>query len=363
MIDPFAELLQVQLRRGIFTHVYASCGLLCEQQPRYRFAHLPEARSIFDLASLTKALVTLPLFVNAELSGNLHLDAPIATLWQDSEYELCDTLAQLTIADLLSHCSGLPAWRNFWIGTLGKSRTLSTAETIAMLNRSATQLQDRQPHYSDLNFILAGLCLEIWQKKSLDALFTDFCHTQLHYVPHQHFGFCPVAQDRVIPTAYCHIRERLLQGEVHDENCAALGGVSGHAGLFGSGDDLVAYLRTLFMHRVGQEILRKNSAMFTTAARDSLPEVCQKARPSSSSTCLFGLQRGAKGVLSAQGLLLGHLGFTGTSFWIDLQQNSYNVLLTNRTIKTRLVPDFHVLRQQVHKSLQKKLSKNSSLDS
>ena len=89
-----------------------------------------------------------------------------------------------------------------------------------------------------------------------------------------------------MPSAYCHIRQRLLQGEVHDENCAARGGVSGHAGLFGSGDDLINYLRTLFAHRVGQEILRRD----------------------------VGLQHGAEGVLSAQGTLRGHLGFTGTSF-------------------------------------------------
>lgn len=336
MSDKPAELLQAQLRRGTFTHVYASCGLLHEQQPRYTFSYQPEMCSVFDLASLTKALVTLPLCIDAELSGRLHLDAPIATLWQDCEHELHATLAQLSVADLLTHRSGLPAWRNFWLGTLHTARTLSVAETVALLNRSATQLQDRQPHYSDLNFMLIGLCLEILQKKSLDALFTEFCHAQLCFVPQRHFGFCPITQERVIPTAYCHIRARLLQGEVHDENCAARGGISGHAGLFSSGDDLVAYLRILFAHRVGQEILRRNSAELATATH----------------ACLFGMQRGADGILSAQGVLLGHLGFTGTSFWLDLRQGSYSVLLTNRTINARLVPNFNTLRRQVFRAMQ-----------
>ena len=336
MTDRPAELLQAQLRRGTFTHVYASCGLLNEQQPRYTFSYQPEMCTVFDLASLTKALVTLPLCVNAALAGSLHLDAPIATLLQDREHRLCAQLAQLSVADLLTHRSGLPAWRNFWLGTLHKARTLSVAETVALLNRSATQLQDRQPHYSDLNFILLGLCLEIWQKKSLDVLFTEFCHTQLCFVPRQHFGFCPVTQDRVIPTAYCHIRARWLRGEVHDENCAACGGISGHAGMFSSGDDLVAYLRILFAHRVGQEILQKNIARLASTTH----------------TCLFGMQRGADGVLSAQGMLLGHLGFTGTSFWLDLRQGSYSVLLTNRTINARLVPNFNALRRQVFRAMQ-----------
>ncbi len=336
MTDTPAELLQAQLQRGIFSHVYASCGLLREPQPRYTFTHQPDACLVFDLASLTKALVTLPLCVNAAQSGSLCLDAPIATLLQDSDHKLCDTLAQLSLADLLAHRSGLPAWRNFWIGTLDKARTLSAAEIIAMLNRSATQLQARQPRYSDLNFMLAGLCLEIQQKKSLGALLAEFCHTQLRFVPQQHFGFCPAARARAIPTAYCHIRERWLQGEVHDENCAACGGISGHAGLFGRGEDLVAYLCALYAHGVGQEILRQNTAMLATTTH----------------TCLFGMQRGAEGVLSSQGMLLGHLGFTGTSFWLDTQRGSYSVLLTNRTINARLVPSFNALRRRVFVAMQ-----------
>jgi len=336
MTDKPAELLQAQLRRGTFTHVYASCGLLDEQHPRYIFSYQPDMCSVFDLASLTKALVTLPLCVNAALSGSLHLDAPLATLWQDRDYKLRATLAQLSVADLLTHRSGLPAWRNFWLSTLPQARALSVAETVALLNRSATQLQDRQPHYSDLNFILLGLCLEIWQKKSLDTLFTEFYHTQLCFMPHQHFGFCPAPPEQAIPTAYCHIRARWLRGEVHDENCAACGGISGHAGLFSSGDDLVAYLRALCAHRVGQEILRRNSARLVTTTH----------------SCLFGMQRGADGVLSEQGMLLGHLGFTGTSFWLDLRQGSYSVLLTNRTINARLVPDFNALRRQVFRAMQ-----------
>ena len=349
MTDKLAALLQAQLRRGIFTHAYASCGLLGEQQPRYTFTHQPDGCLVFDLASLTKALVTLPLYVQAALSGNLHLDAAIASLLNNSEHKLSDTLAQLSIVDLLSHRSGLPAWRNFWLGTLDQARTLSAMETMALLNRSAIQLHDKQPHYSDLNYILAGLCLEIWQKKSLDALFTEFYRTQLRFKPQQHFGFRPVPQDRAVPSAYCHIRQRWLRGEVHDENCAAHGGVSGHAGLFGSGDDLVTYLRTLFAHRVGQEILRKNSTLLATTPRTRF---ARGAALPLSSSCLFGLQRGAQGVLSAQGSLLGHLGFTGTSFWLDLQQGSYSVLLTNRTINARLVPHFHTLRQQVFAAMQ-----------
>ncbi len=338
------EVLHRALQTKTLTHVYASCGFLPQSQPRYRFTHLPAARSVFDLASLTKALVTLPLYTHAALSGKLSFASPVASLLQDSEHELCDALAQLRIADLLAHRSGLPAWRNFWIGMLGKTQTLTTADTIALLNRSATHLQNRQPHYSDLNYILAGICLEIWQKKSLATLFSEFYRTQLHYAPRLCFGFCPVARERTVPSAYCQIRKRLLQGEVHDENCAAHGGVSGHAGLFASGDDLVAYLRTLFTHAVGREILRHNKNLLA----------------STTSPQLLGMQRGANGVLSAQGTLLGHLGFTGVSFWLDLRQDSYQVLLSNRTINARLVPHFHTLRQQVYRTLQEKLADSSA---
>ena len=344
MAEALAHILDRPRQAGIFTHVYASCGLLHEQQACYTFAHLPAQQSVFDLASLTKALVTLPLYINAALTHKLRLDTPLGTLLRDSEHMLCDTLAQLSIADLLCHRSGLPAWRNLWIGTLGTNHTLSTAEVIAMLNRCATSrhnthLNKTQPLYSDLNYILAGVCWEIFQKKPLDVLFAEFCRTVLNFTLHTCFNFRPT-KDIAIPSAYCHIRKRPLQGEAHDENCAARGGVSGHAGLFGSGDDLVAYLRCLFTHKVGQAILRHNHAMLAVTQ---------------DSCSLFGLQRGANGVLASSGSLLGHLGFTGTSFWLNPTQNSYTVLLTNRTINARLVPQFHSIRQQVFTTLQEKL--------
>ena len=371
MADHLAHLLDQQRQAGIFTHVYASCGLLHEQQPRYTFAHLPASQNIFDLASLTKALVTLPLYINATIVDKLQLNTPLGTLLDDSEHKLCDTLARLHIADLLCHRSGLPAWRNLWIGTLGTDHTLSSAEVIAMLNRCATAQHDihlnkTQPLYSDLNFILAGICWEIFQKKPLDVLFAEFCRTVLKFTPNTCFNFHP-PQDKAIPSAYCHIRQRLLQGEAHDENCAACGGVSGHAGLFGNGDNLVTYLRCLFTHAVGQTILRHNQAMLThapnplplSAAHDSLPlSAAHDSLPLSRSACLFGLQRGANGVLSSSGALLGHLGFTGTSFWLNPAQNSYTVLLTNRTINARLVPQFHNIRQQAFTALQEKLANN-----
>ena len=359
MPDPLAHLLDQQRQAGIFTHAYASCGLLHEQQPRYTFAHLPAAQSIFDLASLTKALVTLPLYINATIRGKLRLDTPLSTLLQASEHKLCDALAHLNIADLLCHRSGLPAWRNLWIGTLGNNRTLSTAEVIAMLNRCATTRHNNkeQPLYSDINFILAGICWEIFQKKPLDVLFAEFCRHALNFTPNLCLNFHP-PQDKAIPSAYCHLRQRLLQGEAHDENCAALGGVSGHAGLFGNGDDLVTYLRCLFNHEVGQTILRHNQTMLASSSRLSESEEQANKRAAQKTplptSSLFGLQRGANGVLSSNGTLLGHLGFTGTSFWLNPTQNSYTVLLTNRTINARLVPQFHTIRQQVFAALQEK---------
>ena len=336
MTNTLAQPLAEQLRRGTFTHLYASCGLLAEPTPRHVFTHLPDNRNIFDLASLTKALVTLPLYSDALLANKLQLNTTLGTLLQNSPYQLTPMLAQLRIEELLCHRSRLPAWRNFWIGTLGTAHTLTTEEVIARLNRSATHLTAPQPCYSDLNFILAALALEIFADKPLATMFSSLCQDQLNFTPQRHFGFRPQQCTMTIPTAYCNIRKRLLQGEVHDENCAALGGISGHAGLFGSGDDLVAYLRHLYSHKIGQQILHLNEKMLTTTPH----------------TCLFGMQRGANGVLSAQGTLLGHLGFTGTSFWIDPQHATYAVLLTNRTITARLVPDFNQFRQQVYSALQ-----------
>ena len=120
---------------------------------------------------------------------------------------------------------------------------------------------------------------------------------------------------------------------MHDENCAAFGGVSGHAGLFASGEGLIKYLQLLFGSEIGEEIRQRNL--------------------SQNEGELFGLQRGnsKSSEVFAAGRAVGHFGFTGVAFWLELESLAYGVFFTNRTLKKRLCPEFYQHRRYVFANL------------
>ena len=319
MID---EIINQQLSAGIVSHVYCSCGSLADDQPHYRYLHLPNNQQIFDLASLSKPLVTLPLLVDSYLQGRLEFNWTLSRWLASSPLALTDQLLGLSIAELIGHQTGLVAWHNFWLPTLAK-QTLSLEEATTILNRCP--IRDNKDYlYSDLNYILLGLALAEVNGKSLAELFADL-FKKLNFLPKIYCGFVPPEAkitDTVV-SGYCRIRRRWLRGEVHDENCAALGGISGHAGLFGSGDDLIAYLRSLFTGNIGLEIINRNNQQ------------------------RFGLMRESYALTP----VLGHLGFTGCAFWLDVVRGNYALLLTNRTLKHRLVASFSETRRKIFNKL------------
>ena len=319
MID---EIINQQLSAGIVSHVYCSCGSFADDQPYYRFQHLPNNQRIFDLASLTKPLVTLPLLVDCYLDGKLKLDWTLKRWLASSSLALTDRLLSRSIAELIGHRTGLVAWHNFWLPALS-NRTLTTTEVVAKLNRCPIN-NNNNYLYSDVNYILLGLALAEVSGKSLTELLVDLFN-KLNFLPNVYCGFTP-AESKIAETivsGYCQIRCRWLRGEVHDENCAALGGVSGHAGLFSSGDDLVAYLRRLFTHDIGLEIINSNNQQ------------------------RFGLMQERYALTP----VLGHLGFTGCAFWLDVTRGNYALLLTNRTLKYRLVASFAETRRKIFNEL------------
>lgn len=326
-----------QLRAGVFTHVYCSCGFFGAGQEVYSFSHLPHDLDVFDLASLTKPLVTLPLLVHDFLQNRFDFTCSLDTWLDTGGHGLDKRLVELSLASLLCHRSGLPAWRNFWINSLGE-KFLAQTEVIEILNRTAPQIKkDECSVYSDINFILLGLGLEIKKGQRLDLLFNSFLQDYLQIKPQSYLGFCPEDKEKAIPTGYCRVRKRPLQGEVHDENCAVCGGISGHAGLFSSGPDLVTFLCRLYVSQVGDEIIHRNREMLDTS--DALH--------------LFGLWRGDN---YTGRWTVGHPGFTGTAFWFDPVRRGYAILLTNRTIKARVVKDFHLFRQRIFTCLCKMLN-------
>lgn len=322
--EKFENFLAEGLREGVFTGFSYQVGKLGMERPLF---HL-QSRSdlVFDLASLTKALVTTPLahWIIEDL------DAPLAALpYSKGSYselllkENRSFFESKSAGHILSHTSGLRPWCNLWINC-GKI----VENPQARFARAFPSYQNgRIGHYqySDIGFILLGYLLEDLSGESLDTLFYLFSQKVLNCLTG--LGFSENHRTNALPTGFCTIRDRDVQGEVHDENCYALGGVSGHCGLFGSLKDVVCYLEALMSSPFG--VYFKRSLEFQSASYMGR----------------IGWDKGdGMAKAFAAGKSYGHLGFTGTSFWLDPISGHYHVFLTNRVVSSRRNPHFREYR-------------------
>jgi len=288
--------------------------------------------TLFDLASLTKVLATTPLAMRLVASRRLLLTSPVRAWiddWRGRDRE------SVTIADLLEHASGLAAWWDLY-------RRGATPREVA--HEIATMPLEHPPRsrsiYSDLGFILLGFIIESAGGASLAELFASLApDPDLTFLPPQglRHRIAPTEDDR-------GWRGRLLVGEVHDENAWMLGGVAGHAGLFGTaaavGTQARLVMRTLHDDTpLGTPWLMRRFLAPSRVPGSSRALGWDLMRPTSS--CGTRLSRAS----------FGHTGFTGTSLWIDPVQDVYVVLLSNRVHPKRpeLQPDaFARLRPEVH---------------
>jgi CubicO group peptidase (beta-lactamase class C family) len=334
----------------VFSHGFAAAGRLGDSfgTKVASAAVLTGNEAIFDLASLTKALVTTPLLYKLKKNGQLSFDDTIAGWLGTLANDLKPEIQRLTIRSLLRHESGLPAWYNFWTCHLSvdAAHDLTTQNfhrrIIEVVNRAGSAINVANPKaqiYSDVGMILLGLGLELKSGKRLNELFLEFCTDELHCDA----AAMPIAYgvdlreenqislSRFVPTAYCHVRRRELRGEVHDENCASLGGVSGNSGLFATGPALVRYLAALSASSVGSLLLKENAGEV----------VFPLTSPVNAS--LLGFRQGSDVVAAVfgHGKSIGHYGFPGTAFWIEpnfgpLSTWRFVVLLTNRVFYGRV---------------------------
>ena len=279
--------------------------------------------TIFDIASVSKAIATTSMAMLLWERGKLDLDEPLARrvpefLKVSSASESpVDLRSAITARMLLAHCSGLPAY-----APLYKSCATAADLLDACLHMPLEAPPGTQAVYSDIGFILLGHLLEQIAGERLDS----FCQREI-FAPLGMSStlYCPPAELRasIPPTADKeNFRGRILQGEVHDGNCWRLEGVSGHAGLFSNVPDILRLADCLL--NGGSNVFRAETiSAFTT--RQQMPPTSGWAlgwdtstAPSSSGT-LFSTNS------------VGHLGYTGTSLWIDFDKQAAMVLLTNRT--------------------------------
>jgi CubicO group peptidase (beta-lactamase class C family) len=287
----------------------------------------------FDLASLTKVLATGLLAATAVDRGRLDLDAPVRARldeWRGEDRE------SVTVRDLLGHASGLPAHAPLFADTRGRRAMVAAAAGSPL----ATAPRARAI-YSDLGFIVLGEVVARAHNGDLDSASGALLATVSDQAPR----FRPAAALTLVPTGRSAWRGELPPGAVHDDNAAAMDGVAGHAGLFGTargvGDVARAILAALSgaSTPLGRPAIVRAFTRRSTVPGSSRALAWDTALPTSS--CGSALSPRA----------IGHTGFTGTSLWIDPVLDLYAVLLTNRVAGRATSADMTTIRRAVHTRL------------
>ncbi|MHB1313497.1 MAG: serine hydrolase domain-containing protein [Gemmatimonadaceae bacterium] len=274
-------------------------------------------RTIYDLASLTKVIATTTGAMILYDEGKLSLDAKVADILPGFEGRWKD---EVTVRLLLTHRGGLPAGRDLW--RIAKSPEEARR---AVIDTPLAYRPGKYFEYSDLGADLLGMVVEAVAGKPLDVFLHERVFEPLGM--NDTFFLPPDSVvDRVAPTEVTPPRGYPLKGQVHDENAYALGGVAGHAGLFGSANDLAVFAQMMLNGGVydGVRIVSDSTVrLFTQRAAGSRALGWEMAEG----------RHGAGEYLSPAAY--GHVGFTGTSLWIDPQRDMFVILLTNRVHAAR----------------------------
>jgi len=278
--------------------------------------------TLFDLASVTKVIATTSMAMILYERGWLDLDASLGAVVP--EFTGAKNTAggeerrsQVSLRMLLAHSSGLPAYEKLFLRCRTRDELLQAAFTLPL-----TADPESRAEYSDIGFILLGVALERIGDETLDRfcqreVFARLGMTSTTFNP-------PVAMRAEIPPTAddAMFRHRVIQGEVQDENASVLGGIAGHAGVFSNAGDVARFAEAM-LSEGGCIARRETIALFTR--REAAPAGTSRAlgwdTPSIPSQS--GKYFGAKS--------FGHLGYTGTSLWIDPERRISVTLLTNRT--------------------------------
>ncbi len=295
----------------------------------------PNANTVYDLASLTKVVGLTSAVMLGVTEGLLDIDDPVqryVPAFQGEGKEL------VTLRHLLTHSSGLPAWRPLYIEAPDEDSALALVYGTPL-----DTLPGRRSVYSDLGVILLTQAVETAWGMPLDSLLAQRVFEPLGMTSTR-FRPPPEWRNRIAPTEDDPWRGRIVRGDVHDENAARLGGVSGHAGLFSTTHDLLIFSDWLLAEflptmpepvcfggvRCGAGPAIAGPALIREFAtrQDLVPESSRALgwdTPSGRSTA---------GTLMSSASF-GHTGFTGTSMWLDPERQLAIVLLTNRVHPSR----------------------------
>ena len=316
------------LETAIAARAFPACSLavtfrgeLIAHKALGRFTYDPASpevttASLFDLASLTKVVATTTMAMILYERGLLDLEAPVTAIVP--EFANNDARRrEITLHMLLAHSSGLPAYEKLFLRAKTREDLLQAAFTTPLVAAPGVRAK-----YSDIGFIILSIVLERLADESLDA----FCQREIFGplgMANTTFNPARALKDSIPPTADDRtFRHRIIQGEVQDENASILGGIAPHAGLFSTAENLALFAHAML--NSGHPILRP-ATVELFSRRESAPEGTSRA-----------LGWDTPSALSQSGKYFsprsfGHLGYTGTSLWIDAERQLSITLLTNRT--------------------------------
>lgn len=299
----------------------------------------PTAHTVYDLASVTKVVALTTLAMQAVQEGRLTLDTPIAEYLEPPSPAWA---ARVTLRHLLTHSSGLPAHRRLW-----EEAPDAASARLLVRQTPLDTAPGTRTLYSDLGLILAGEILEARLGAGLDSLVAARITGPMGLVDTR---FRPPRswRTRTAPTERDPWRGRTLRGEVHDENAAFLGGVAGHAGLFGTTTDLLRFgewlvgaVRSEGRILSGERwLVRREVALEFTRRQEVVPGSSRALGwDTPDSLALPGVPVSPH--------TIWHTGFTGTAIWIDPAHQLVVVLLTNRVHPSRSNARHVALRRAV----------------
>ncbi len=304
---------------------------------------LVQQDTVYDLASLTKVLATTAMAMLLWQRGRIELDMPVGDLLPGFVIGGAPGRRLVTLRLLLAHASGLPGYVRFY-----ESCRSADAVLRAALQLPLAAAPGERAEYSDPGFLVLGKALEVLAGERLDS----FCGREIFGplgMAGTSFGprrtpVPPTEDDRVY-------RMRIVEGEVHDENCWAMGGVCGHAGLFAPAGDVLRFAEAMLAALRGSPSLFTVEAVRFFTRRAELP-------PGSSRALGWDTPSGSPSSAGSRfsRLSFGHLGYTGTSLWIDPEHDLAAVLLTNRTFPTRENKKIQELRPRFHDEVARAVS-------
>jgi CubicO group peptidase (beta-lactamase class C family) len=297
----------------------------------------------YDLASLTKPLATALLLVLLEQAGRVDLNARAAHWLPELRGS---AFSGVSLLDLARHGAGLPAWRPLYLEAASRE---TVVERIA---REPRVVEPGRVLYSDLGYMLLGAALERIEGVSLDRQFRYQIARPLG-LPRLGFATDPRRFADAAATERGNAYERamardergvhrwrtaILRGAVHDANAEALGGVAGHAGLFGTAEEVAA---------IARELIRPSRLNLGQRARERILEPAEDAAGRTVGCVTAAAAAAARGILPDPAP--GHTGFTGTSVWLDPDNERVFVLLSNRVHPVVPQRGFHLLRRGFHR--------------